>query len=382
MNWSFKLGNVSGIALKVHWTFLLLLVWVFTSELMAKNNTVMAAEGVLFIIILFGCVVLHELGHALTAKRFGVDTKDITLLPIGGVARLDRIPEDPWQELWIAIAGPAVNVIIGTVLWMFLGAFVGFQHVLSVEVLTETLLGRLLLVNVMLVVFNMLPAFPMDGGRVLRAILAMRYDYVIATERAATVGQIMAVLFGVLGLMSNGFLIFIALFVYFGAQQEAMQVRMKAMMKGVPVEAAMIRHFYTLNHDDSLGTAAGELLSGDQHDFPVIDAGRLVGVLTRNDLLQAIKMGHLNDPVSEVMHRDCPVVHDTDLLEPVFSQMQQQDCPATPVTRNGRIVGVVNLDNVGEWLAIQSALRTVTGSDLLTRPSVQSIRSVKPMTRV
>ena len=206
MNWSFNLGRVSGIALKVHWTFLLLLGWVFASQLAAQRDAFLAAEGVLFVVVLFGCVLLHELGHALTAKRFGVSTKDITLLPIGGMARLERIPENPREELWIAIAGPLVNVGIASGLYLFLGLAIGFPFVLTLEVLTASFLGKLLLVNCVLVIFNMLPAFPMDGGRVLRAALAMRYNYVDATATAATVGQMMAIAFGVLGLMSNGFL--------------------------------------------------------------------------------------------------------------------------------------------------------------------------------
>ena len=356
MNWSFNIGRVFGISVNVHWTFLMLLGWVFVSELAANDNPAMAAEGVIFIIVLFGCVVLHELGHALTARTYGIATRDITLLPIGGVARLERMPERPMQEFWVAVAGPAVNVVIAAFLAMLLGILVGVEHVFTAPVLTESFMGRLLLVNIALVVFNMLPAFPMDGGRVFRALLATRYDYVTATETAATVGKSMAIGFGILGFLTNGFLVFIALFVYFGAHQEALQVRMKATMSGVPVKDAMIRHFQTLHDNDSLGTAAGELLAGDQQDFPVIAAGEFVGILTRQDLLGAIAAGHLDTSVGQVMHSNCRTVRDTDMLESVLTAMTEEQCSATPVMRNGKIVGVVNLDNIQEWLAIQSAL--------------------------
>jgi Zn-dependent protease/predicted transcriptional regulator len=359
MNWSFGIGRIFGISVNIHWTFVMLLGWVFASELAAGHNPLMAFEGVMFIVTLFGCVVLHELGHALTARKFGIKTRDITLLPIGGVARLERMPERPIQEFWVAVAGPAVNVVIAACLFMLLGVAVGVESVFTAPVLTESFVGRLLIVNIALVVFNMLPAFPMDGGRVYRALLATRYDYVTATEKAARLGKFMAVGFGVLGFLTNGFLVFIALFVYFGAHQEASQVRMKATMRGVPVSEAMVRHFHTLHDDDSLGTAAGELLAGDQHDFPVTAAGEFVGVLTRQDLLSAINAGQLSMPVGQVMHRNCRTVRDTDMLESVVTAMTDQQCQATPVMRNGNIIGVVNLENIQEWLAIQSALGTV-----------------------
>ena len=342
---------------------MLLLGWIFVSGLAANQNLLMAVERVFFIIVLFGCVVLHELGHALTARRYGIKTRDITLLPIGGVARLERMPDRPIQEFWVAVAGPAVNVVIAALLALLLYVSVGGNYVFTVPVLTESFLGRLLFVNIALVVFNMLPAFPMDGGRVFRALLATRYDYVTATETAASLGKALAVGLGIIGFMANGFLIFIALFVYFGAQQEAMQVRMKVTMNGVQVRDAMIRHFHTLNDDDSLGTAAGELLAGDQQDFPVTCSGEFVGILTRQDLLRAIAAGQLNAPVGQVMHSKCRTARDSDLLESVVAAMADQDCLSTPVIRNGKIVGVINLDNIQEWLAIQAALGTTGRAD-------------------
>ena len=255
------------------------------------------------------------------------------------------------------MAGPAVNVVIASLLFALLATTVGAQFVFTVPVLTESFLGRLLFVNIALVVFNMLPAFPMDGERVFRALLAIRFDYASATEPAAWLGQWMAIAFATLDYYTNGFLVFIALFVYFGALQEAAHVRMKAAMNGMPVSSAMITHFHTLSEDDSLGAAAGELLSGDQQDFSVTAAGRLVGLLTRQDLLDAIAAGRQNSSVGQVMQRVCLPVRDTDLLESVVNEMSDQQRLAIPVTRNGRVVGLMNHENAREWLAIQAAVR-------------------------
>lgn len=215
---AWHLGKLSGIDVRVHWTFLLLPAWVFLTSVAGGSGAVAASVSVLFILAVFGCVLLHEMGHALMARCFGIPTRNITLLPIGGVASLQRMPRQPSQELAIAVAGPLVNVVIATVL------FVGLGLVPVTNTLT-TLLTQLALVNVALVIFNMLPAFPMDGGRVLRAILATYMRYERATGIAATVGQVTAILFGVLGLLSgNLILALIAAFIYFAAKGEQQRV--------------------------------------------------------------------------------------------------------------------------------------------------------------
>jgi Zn-dependent protease len=246
MKWSWKLGEVAGIGVYMHMTFLLLIGWVVLSYWLQGNSVAATLVGVGFILALFGCVVLHELGHALMAKKYGIKTRDITLLPIGGVARLERIPDDPRQELWVALAGPAVNVVIAGVLliWIYLSGGLGaLQPLLMVT--SGSFVERLMAVNLILVVFNMIPAFPMDGGRVLRALLAMRLEYTRATQIAASLGQAIALLFGFLGLLINPFLLFIALFVWIGAAQEASLVQMKSALAGIPVRRAMVTDFRT-----------------------------------------------------------------------------------------------------------------------------------------
>jgi Zn-dependent protease len=235
MSWSYKFGRVAGIDLKIHITFILFLIWIAFSYFSAGGPAA-ARQGVLFILLLFGCVLLHELGHALTAKKFGIGTSDIILLPIGGVARLDHIPNDPKQEFLIASAGPLVNVVIALVLMFYLGhrsAMSGLQDLMTPRV---AMLSKLATVNVGLVLFNLIPAFPMDGGRILRSLLAMRLDYVRATEIAATIGQALAIFFGIIGFFGNTFLIFIAFFVFMGAQQEAAMARARRIPPPLPAD--------------------------------------------------------------------------------------------------------------------------------------------------
>jgi Zn-dependent protease len=228
MNWSFRLGTAFGIPVFMHWTFLLLLGFVALNGLVATGSMGAALSGVVFVALIFACVVLHEFGHALMARRYGIGTREVTLLPIGGLARLNRMPEDPRQELAVALAGPAVNFAIAGVLaiWLILTGPAGVAGGGWVE---GSLAARLLTVNLGLVAFNMLPAFPMDGGRVLRALLAQRVGHGAATEYAATIGRGMAILFGILGMLWNPMLILIAAFVWFGAGQEAAIARRRQM---------------------------------------------------------------------------------------------------------------------------------------------------------
>jgi Zn-dependent protease len=224
MKWTLKLGEVAGIGIFVHWTFLLLIGWILYTHLSEGDTVRDALEGVAFVLAIFACITLHELGHALMALRFGVRTRDITLLPIGGIARLERIPEKPMQEFLVAIAGPAVNVAIAVVLTVVLIAMGGFSELTDLRLDGANFLTRLLLVNIGLVVFNMIPAFPMDGGRVLRALLSPMMGRLRATDTAATIGQLIAIVFAILGFFGNGMLIFIALFIFLGARQEAQMV--------------------------------------------------------------------------------------------------------------------------------------------------------------
>ncbi len=310
-----------------------------------------------FIFALFAIVVLHELGHALTARRFGIPTRDITLLPIGGVARLDRMPQDPKQELLVALAGPAVNVVLAAILFVVLELGEGLAAYGEVVRVGGRFLDQLFWVNVSLAAFNLLPAFPMDGGRVLRGLLALRIDYLRATQIAAAIGQAMAVLFGFVGLFTNPFLVFIALFVWLGAAGEASMVQMRAALAGIPVQKAMVTDFRTLAPHDQLGRAVDYVLAGFQQDFPVVEEGRVVGVLTRSDLLNALARRGKEVRVGEVMQRDIETGGPWDMLEGVLGRLQRRRCHTLPVVQNGQLVGLVTADNLGELLMIEQALR-------------------------
>jgi Zn-dependent protease/CBS domain-containing protein len=357
MKWSWKIGKIAGISLYVHTTFWLLLGWIAVSQFLEKRSWTHAMGGVLFVLALFSVVVLHELGHALTARRFGIRTRDITLLPIGGVARLERMPEDPKQELLVALAGPAVNVALAAMLFFVIVLVMGIDALHHIQLIGGEFLINLLMVNVGVAVFNLLPAFPMDGGRVLRALLAMRMDYARATQIAANIGQGMAVLFGLIGIYFNPVLLLIALFVWGGAAQEANVAQTKSALDGVPINRAMITEFRTLSPYDSLLRAADYLLTGFQQDFPVVAEERVVGVLAQSDILTALSQYGPNVAVSQVMRQQFQTADPFETLEEVFARLQTCGCHAIPVTWDGRLIGMVTLDNVGEFLMVQSALR-------------------------
>jgi Zn-dependent protease len=359
MKWSLKLCEVAGIGIFVHWTFLILIGWIIFADVVEHRDLSEAIGGVGFVLALFGCVVLHELGHALMAKRFGVQTRDITLLPIGGVARLERIPEVPIQEFWVAIAGPAVNVVIAAVLavvvWLQHGVFTKWETTPT----QGEFFSQLMYINIALVVFNMLPAFPMGGGRVLRALLAhFSGDYVRSTQTAASIGQALAMMFGFFGLFAgHPIWMFIALFVYIGAHEESQQAQMRSLFRGVPVREAMMTRVRVLAPDTTLATTAEELLAGAQQDFPVVVDGHVVGMLMRSDVIAALAKGGPQQRVADVMRADCGTVEDAEMLEATFQRMRQGGCSTIPVVHSGAFVGLVTLENVGELAMIHTALR-------------------------
>lgn len=356
MRGSWRLGRVAGIDVYMHATFLLLVGWVALSYWLQARTLGAVLGGVGFILALFACVVLHEFGHALTARRYGIRTRDVTLLPIGGVARLERMPDVPLHELWVALAGPAVNLVIAGVLFLALWSTGALGGLSGLDLAQGSFWGRLLTINLTLAAFNMIPAFPMDGGRVLRALLATRLEYTRATQWAASLGQAIAFFFGLIGLFTNPFLVFVALFVWIGAGQEASMVQMRAALGGIPVSRAMVTQFEALSPSDPISRAVQLILSGTQHDFPVIEGDAVAGVLTRADLLTALAQGRQNDVVGNVMRRDFEVVEPGTMLERASAQLQACDCHTLPVTRGGALVGLLTMENLGEFLMIQSAL--------------------------
>lgn len=357
MSWSIKLGRFAGIDVFLHLTFLLLVAFVGYSGYLSTRSVAGAIEGVVFILALFGSVVLHEYGHALTARRFGIPTRDITLYPIGGVARLERMPERPWQELIVAVAGPAVNVAIAIVLFVGLLA-TGNLSWPSLQVMDSgPLLQRLMYTNLSLALFNLIPAFPMDGGRVLRAGLAMYLNYAMATRIAAGLGKAVAVIFGFVGLFANPMLVLVALFVWFAADQESQAVQMRSALYGIPVGRAMVTDFRTVSQYDPLLRVSDLLIVGAQEDFPVVDDGRMVGLVTREDLITGLARRGLGGRVGEVMRRRFLAANPFDQLEAVVPRMQSVAVESVPVLEHGQLVGMLTAHNVREYLMIQEALR-------------------------
>ena len=359
MRWSWKLGRIAGIDIRVHATFLILLAWAATVSYRHSGTIIGAGRGVLFVLALFLSVVLHELGHALTARRYGVPTRDITLLPIGGVAHLEYMPKEPRQELRVAMAGPLVTLLIVLVLYVVLRLFGVAVPVAGADVLASRadFLSQLLWANISLFLFNLIPAFPMDGGRVLRAALAMRMDYVRATEIAARVGKAFALLFGLIGLRYDPFLVFIALFVWLGAAAEATEVEQRASLAGVPVERVMIRNAETLGPDDTLAVARNHLLAGFQQDFPVLEQGQVVGVLTRAKLLDALANFGPRARVGDIMETSFRTAVPTESVESALARLRESRSHTLPVVSDHRLDGVLTLDNVGEFMMIETALR-------------------------
>ena len=355
MKWSLKIGKFAGVDVYMHFTFLLLLGWVALIHWRQEQSVAAVIAGVAFILAIFVCVILHEFGHSLMARRYGIMTRDIILLPIGGVARLERLPTQPIQEFWVALAGPAVNVLIAVALFVWLNLFASLEPVQALTPTTGPFLERIMVVNVFMIVFNMIPAFPMDGGRVLRSLLALRYDYQRATHIAASIGQGFAVLFGLLGVVYNPFLLFIALFVWIGASQEASITQLKSAMGGIPVQQAMISDFRTLHPDDSLQRAVELTLAGSQKDFPVVEDGRLAGMLTQPSLLKALSEHDRQLTVSAVAQHQFETVDRRDMLELALKKLKACRCHTLPVLQDERLVGLVTMDNLGEFVRIQTA---------------------------
>lgn len=356
MAWSVTIGTLFGTKLRIHFTFLIFLIWIGIAYWVAGGAGA-ALTGLAFILLLFACVVAHEFGHILTARRYGVRTPDVTLLPIGGVARLERIPEKPAQELAVALAGPMVNVVIAGVLILLLGTQ-ALETAMRETFEPADILPRLALANLFLAVFNLVPAFPMDGGRALRAVLATRLPRVRATKVAATVGQMMAFGFALLGLVSgNAILIFIGLFVYFGASAESYDTQMQEIAEGLLVGDAMVTELVPLSPASRLDDAVEILLRTSQHELPVLDgAGKLIGILNRSGLIRAMQNHGGDHPVVEAMNREVPTIGMRHRLADALRLMSGNRGEAVAVVHSdGRFAGLVTSENLGELVMVATA---------------------------
>jgi Zn-dependent protease/CBS domain-containing protein len=354
MAWSYQIARIFGIPVRVHLTFVLLIAWLAHSGLSRGDlTTLWVAVG------MFCCVLAHELGHSVVAQRFGVRVADITLLPIGGVARMESIPRNPRQEFWIALAGPAVNFVVGPILYLIHRAIEGPSPGMPGVLWAPSgfVLGKLAAINLSLGLFNLLPAFPMDGGRILRAFLAQRMPYEQATQRAAALGQLVAFALAILGLTQPmPMLLFIALFVFIGAAEEGTRVQTHAIVEGVAVRDAMVRRFATLRRGDTLSTAVDLLLTGTQQDFPVVEGTDVVGILTRRRLLEALSQSGAGLYVSEVMEPAAIPVDPDAPLDEVLDELAGARITVIPVVGPDGLCGLITADNTAEFVLVRAAL--------------------------
>lgn len=355
MRWSFSLGRVLGSDLRVHVTFLLLLAWVAYAAFVAGGWS-LALTDTLFVVALFACVVAHEFGHALAARRFGIRTPDITLLPIGGLARLERMPENPRQEIIVALAGPAVNVVIAIVIYLSVGTGHRFDAFVGMTSPEADFFVRLASVNLLLAVFNLIPAFPMDGGRVLRATLSLFVSRVRATRLAAIAGQAVAVALGFAGLsFGNPVLVLIAAFVFFAANAESNEVALQAVARRMQARDAMITQFEALSPDDTVAAAGAALVRTTQHEFPVIAAnGELAGFVTRQAIFSDRAQGGSQQAgIMSIATLDIPRVALADGLEKALNGLHG-GAPAVAVcAADGSVVGYITRENIGEIMVLQ-----------------------------
>ncbi|SIR33460.1 site-2 protease family protein [Maribacter ulvicola] len=357
----FKIGSVSGIKIQIHWTFTLLLIWVAFLEIQKGSGLHRILLNEALIVVLFLCVVLHELGHALTAKKFGVETKNILLLPIGGVATLEKMPEKPIQELLIALAGPLVNVAIAMLLFLFVPvkSYFNFDAIVLEEILYETTLQNFLfylfVANVMLVLFNLIPAFPMDGGRVLRALLSFRLGRLRATDIAANLGQGLAFVFFILGLFFNPFLILIAFFIFFGAYSENQSVKQRNVLKGHLVREATLTNITKLHSKNTIQEAIDILLAGTEKDFVVTEEGKIIGVLSQKDIIKNVKTPTMI--IGDIMQRKFKTVDVNMEILKALEMIGNEKNNFYPVVENGRLFGAIDTTNINEFILLKTVLK-------------------------
>ena len=358
MRWSYRIGRIGGTDIKVHVTFVLLVGW-WALMGYQEGGPGGALAGALSLLALFACIVLHEFGHILMAGRFGVRTPDVILLPIGGVARLERIPDEPRQELLIALAGPAVTLAIIVLLYLILQ--LGGGPVTIGQLSPDTpFLAQLMAVNIYLLLFNLIPAFPMDGGRVLRAILSSRLGLVRGTRLAATLGQMLAVAGGLYGLTKPmPLLVLVAFFVFLGANAEATSVETRVAGEGLQVRQMMVTDFRTVPVHATLNQAVELLLSGEQREFPVVDnLGRTEGILTRDNLIRGLSQRGPESTVAEAMTPGVPSVPPTLGFQEALERLRSSRLPALPVIdTSGTLVGLLTLDNITDLLLVRRARR-------------------------
>lgn len=355
--WSLYIGRVSGIKIFIHWTFIFLISWILISNFQEGKNMASALYTISFVLSIFVCVTLHELGHALTAKYFKYRTRDITLLPIGGIARMDEIPENPKHELLVALAGPSVNILIALLLYPFVYWFGNIPTFFTVLFNTgDTFLFGLLVVNIALAVFNLIPAFPMDGGRVFRATLSFFTDRVKATTIAARTGQVIATAFFFIGVFYNPILALIGIFIFMMAQTENDYVKSKSLLHDYTVRDVMMRKYYSLDAFDTIDDAVKGLLDVQAADFLVMENGNVIGTLSRDGIIRGLAEKGKESSVLHAMNSKIKFLNPDMSLDKLFTQLKSNGNTLFPVLQNNKLIGVVDANNILELIMVKTVV--------------------------
>lgn len=371
MRGAYKIVSIRGINLHVHWTFLLLIGWILLINAYSGNNIEQLSWSVLFLLAVFACVILHELGHALMAARFGIKAKDIALLPIGGIASIEKFPENPSQELAISMAGPLVNLVIAGVLWLFM---VPHTSLLNAPPDTSIMHGHdflynLRIVNILLVAFNLIPAFPMDGGRILRALLGFKLNYIQATTIAANIGKIMAILLIISGIvLINPFLPAIGVFIIFSAGVEEYYLRLKSLVKGIKLNEVLMYDYNSLNANMTVQEAANVLNSNHSKYFILMDGVNPIGAINRMEIIKALAEMNYNEPIKKLVNEDLEYLDGNKEIDTALEKLARNDERIYPVMDNSQFIGVVSLNHIIEYLLLNKAntkeygrIRTLAG---------------------
>lgn len=361
MNGSLQLGRIAGIRVQVHWTFWFLILFVIFMVLARGGNVEEILWSTAFILALFACIVLHEFGHAFTARAYDIETRSITLLPIGGVANLVEIPEQPRAEFLVAIAGPAVNVAIALMIYLLapMEAYLNqdpetLQEELSV-ISAHNFMFYLFFANLFIVAFNLIPAFPLDGGRMARALFSVKMGRVRATRAAAALGKFLAIGLFVIGLFYNFILALIAVFIYFGAESENMMVLQLNLLEGYKVKDAMITHFTVLKPDDTLDDVIKTILKTTERDFVVASENAVQGIVFMSDLSESIRNLGRGARVEEIMNGNFTSLKPDDPLTDAYRKIRRGQDNFFPVVENSELTGVVDTNNIEEFLKFRAS---------------------------
>ena len=355
MKGSFKLGKIADIGIFIHWTFSLLILFIVFINYRSGQNATQILWSVFFVLSIFITVVMHELGHALAAKRYNIITKDITLLPIGGIARLEKIPEKPIEELIVAIAGPLVNIVLAVITGIFITIPATSEQLmaqLANGVNANNFFLNFFLVNFWLALFNLIPAFPMDGGRILRALLSFRLQRHVATRISARIGQFLALGFILLGFFTSPFLIFIGIFVIIGAQVETDYTESKFILKGFKVHDVLMKQYPKIDANETVKTAVALVLDSQNKNFLITEQEIPVGTLNRDQIIMALSQKGEEEFIYNIMDRNLIFLDANSLLENVFELIQLNKSKLMLVMENNEVAGALDIENLMEFILI------------------------------